>query len=152
MGPKLWEALADVLQLMTQQACPDAFHQGDGITQLTQTAAFLQESDKQHDPNNYILFNQDLAGFFTSVDKDRFFAAYSILARWYRDENHQHADTFYIDHCQKAPLTPGTPRQKQTKTTGSIFRKQTWHSPQGHPTTHQRCPSFELLCGRPNTH
>ena len=116
MGPKLWEALADVLQLMTQQACPDAFHQGDGITQLTQTAAFLQESDKQHDPNNYILFNQDLAGFFTSVDKDRFFAAYSILARWYRDENHQHADTFYIDHCQKAPshrVHRGKSRQKQ---------------------------------------
>ena len=61
MGRKLWEALADVLQLMTQQACPDAFHQGNGITQLTQTAAFLQGRDKQHDPNNYVLFNQDLA-------------------------------------------------------------------------------------------
>ena len=116
MGRKLWEALADVLQLMTQQACPDAFHQGDGITQLTQTAAFLQGRDKQHDPNNYVLFNQDLAGFFTSVDKDRFLSAYSIMARWYRDKNHQHADTFYIDHCQKAPshrVHRGKSRQKQ---------------------------------------
>ena len=103
MGRKLCEALADVLQLMTQQACPDAFHQGDGITQLTQTAAFLQGRDKQHDPNNYVLFNQHLAGFFTSVDKDRFLSAYRIMARWYRDKNHQHADTFYIDHCQQAP-------------------------------------------------
>ena len=41
-----WEALADVLQLKAQQACPDAFHQGDGITQLTQTAAFLQSRTK----------------------------------------------------------------------------------------------------------
>ena len=88
---------------MTQQACPDAFHQGDGITQLTQTAAFLQGRDKQYDPNNYVLFNQHLAGFFTSVDKDRFLSAYRIMARWYRDKNHQHADTFYIDHCQQAP-------------------------------------------------
>ena len=103
MGRKLWEALADVLQLMTQQACPDAFHQGDGITQLTQTAAFSQGRDKQHDPNNCVLFNQDLAGFFTSVDKDRFLSAYRIMTRWYRHKNHQHADTFYIDHCQKAP-------------------------------------------------
>ena len=115
MGRKLWEALADVLQ-MTQQACPDALHQGDGITQLTQTAAFLRERDKQHDPNNYILFNQDLAGFSTSLDKDRFLSAYSNMARWYRDKNHQHADTFYIDHCQKAPshrVHGGKSRQKQ---------------------------------------
>ena len=35
MGRKLWESLADVLQLMTQQACPDSFHQGDGVTNYT---------------------------------------------------------------------------------------------------------------------
>ena len=49
----------------------------------------------------------------------------------------------------KSSHTSGTPGQKQTKATRSIFRKQTQHSPQGHPTTHQRCPSFELLCGWP---
>ena len=58
---------------MTQQACPDSFHQGDGITKLTQTAAFLQGRTTAKDDTEYVLFNQDLAGFFTSVDKDRFY-------------------------------------------------------------------------------
>ena len=38
------------------------------------------------------------------------------MARWYRDKNHQHADTVYIDHCQKAPshrVHRGKSRQKQ---------------------------------------
>ena len=38
------------------------------------------------------------------------------MARWYRDKNHQHADAFYIDHCQKAPahrVHRGKSRQKQ---------------------------------------
>ena len=52
----------------------------------------------------------------------------------------------------KSSFTHGTARQRQTKTTGSILRKQTWHSRQGHSTIHQRCFSFELFCGWPNTH
>ena len=63
---------------MTQQACPDSFHQADGIAQLTQTAAFLQGRAKAKDDTEYFLFNQDLAGFFTLVDKDRFLSAYRI--------------------------------------------------------------------------
>ena len=70
---------SSVCVCVSQQACPDAFHQGDGTTQLTLTAAFLQERDKQHDPNNYVLFNQDLAGFLHPSTKIAF---YRPTASW----------------------------------------------------------------------
>ena len=88
----------------------------DGVTQLTQTAAFLQGRTTAKDDTEYVLFNQDLAGFFTSVDKDRFLSAYRILARWYRDKNLAHSPIFYIDHSQRDPthrVHRGKSRQKQ---------------------------------------
>ena len=70
MGRTMWEALADVLQLMTNQACPHAFHQGDAVTQLTQTAQFFQSRTKTRmTVPTYVVCNQDLASFFTSVDR-----------------------------------------------------------------------------------
>ena len=91
MGRTLWEALADVLQLMTNQACPHAFRQRDAVTQLTQTAQVLQSKHKDNDDNTYVWYNQDLAGFSTSVDNQRFLAAHYIMARWYQDKNWTHA-------------------------------------------------------------
>ena len=103
MGRPLWEALAGVLQLMTNQACPHAFRQGDAITQLKQAAQFFQSRRKQQNNTQYVLCNQDPAGFFTSVDKDRFLAAYHCMARWYQDKNWKRAHIFHIDHTQKDP-------------------------------------------------
>ena len=116
MGRQLWEGLSDILQMMTFQACPDSFHQGDGTTQLQQTAAFLKDTHKQQPTSDYILYNQDLAGFFTSIDKSRFLSAYSLLAKWYREKNPLHSHIFHIDHTQKDPthrVHRGKSRQKQ---------------------------------------
>ena len=152
MGRKLWEALADVLQLMTQQACPDAFHQGDGITHLTQTAAFLQGRDKQHYPNNYV-FVQSGSGRILHIRGQRpIFIGLQHHGQMVPRQKPSACRHILYRPLSKSSHTPGTPGQKQTKATRSIFRKQTQHSPQGHPTTHQRCPSFELLRGWPNTH
>ena len=38
--------------------------------------------------------NQDLSGFFTSIDKDRFLAAWRLLLTWYATTFHHHAP-----HC-----------------------------------------------------
>ena len=152
MGRKLWEALADVLQLMTQQACPDAFHQGDGITQLTQTAAFLQGRGKQHDPNNYV-FVQSGSGRILHIRGQRpIFISLQHHGQMVSRQKSSACRRILHRPLSKSSRAPGTSGQKQTKATRSIFRKQTRHSPQGHPTTHQRCPSVELLRGWPNTH
>ncbi|CAE7234703.1 unnamed protein product, partial [Symbiodinium microadriaticum] len=45
MGRPLWEALAGVLQLMTNQACPHAFRQGDAITSASLENAYASPTD-----------------------------------------------------------------------------------------------------------
>ena len=103
MGRDLWEALSDVLQLMTNQACPDALHQGDAVAQLRQVATFLRTRQQQQDHNQYVLYNQDLAGFFTSVDATRFLSSYQLMCEWYCHANPTHADVFQVDHTQSEP-------------------------------------------------
>ena len=126
----MWEALADVLQLMTNQACPHAFHQGDAVTQLTQTAQFFQSRTKTRmTVPTYVVCNQDLASFFTSVDR-QIPRSISPQGEVVPGQNLTHAPTFHIDHTQKDPkhrVHRGTGRQKQhedaTRQKYSIYLK-----------------------------
>ncbi|CAE7034916.1 unnamed protein product [Symbiodinium natans] len=94
MGRDLWEALSDVLQLMTNQACPDALHQGDAVAQLRQVATFLRTRQQQQDHNQYVLYNHDAT---------RFLSSYQLMCEWYCHANPTHADVFQVDHTQSEP-------------------------------------------------
>ena len=88
------------------------------LLQFIQTAQFLQNQCKEGDDTPYILYNHDLAGFFTSVDEDRFLAADHLMASGHQDKNWTHAPTFNIDHTQKDPkhrVHQGKGRQNNMK-------------------------------------
>ena len=64
--------LARLLFQLIPVACPSHFATGDVYTLLD----ILRSAPKDGD---YVLYNQDLAGFFTSIDQDRFLGAWYML-------------------------------------------------------------------------
>ena len=64
--------LARLLFQLIPVACPSHFATGDVYTLLE----ILRSAPKDGD---YVLYNQDLAGFFTSIDQDRFLGAWYML-------------------------------------------------------------------------
>ena len=114
MGRKLWETLADVLQLMTQQACPDAFYQGDGITQLTQTAAFLQGRETTR--SQQLRFVQSGSGRVLHIRGQRpIFIGLQHHGQMVSRQKSSACRHILHRPLSKSSLTPGTPGQKQTK-------------------------------------
>ena len=64
--------LARLIFQLIPVACPSHFATGDVYTLLETLRSAPVDGD-------YVLYNQDLAGFFTSIDQDRFFGAWHML-------------------------------------------------------------------------
>ena len=144
MGRTLWEALADVLQLMTNQACPQAFRQRDAVTQLTQTAQILQSKHKDNDDTTYVWYNQDLGRLlhFCRQPKIPCSALHhgSLVSRQELDT--RSAPTFHIDLSQ-------TDRKHRAHRGEGVEGRQKPNTPQQHhhcrhptPTSRHRHTSF----------
>ena len=82
------DALAKLLHSMVATACPDAFSGGDLFDLMRSLHEFLRLGHTPLDCRN-----QDLSGFFTSIDKDRFLAAWRLLFTWYRQRQPHSANT-----------------------------------------------------------
>ena len=84
------DALAKLLHSMVATACPDAFSGGDLFDLMRSLHEFLRLGHTPLDCRN-----QDLSGFFTSIDKDRFLAAWRPLLTWYR-QRQPHSTTTHL--------------------------------------------------------
>ena len=84
------DALAKLLHSMVATACPDAFSGGDLFDLMRSLHEFLLLGHTHLDCRN-----QDLSGFFTSIDKDRFLAAWRLLLTWYR-QRQPHSTTTHL--------------------------------------------------------
>ena len=84
------DALAKLLHSMVATACPDAFSGGDLFELMRSLHEFLSLGHTYLDYRN-----QDLSGFFTSIDKDRFLAAWRLLLTWYR-QRQPHSSTTHL--------------------------------------------------------
>ena len=84
------DALAKLLHSMVATACPDAFSGGDLFDLMRSLHEFLRLGHTPLDCRN-----QDLSGFFTSIDKDRFLAAWRLLLTWYR-QRQPHSTTTHL--------------------------------------------------------
>ena len=69
-------------------ACPSHFATGDVYTLLS----ILRSAPKDGD---YVLYNQDLAGFFTSIDQDRFLGAWYMLLDFLASHMNVNPDQFF---------------------------------------------------------
>ena len=67
------DALAKLLHSMVATACPDAF----SFRAATSSRSLPEFLRLGHTPLD--CRNQDLSGFFNSIDKDRFLAAWRLL-------------------------------------------------------------------------
>ena len=84
------DALAKLLHSTVATACPDAFSGGDLFDLMRSLHEFLRLGHTPLDCRN-----QDLSGFFTSIDKDRFFAPWRLLLTWYR-QRQPHSTTTHL--------------------------------------------------------
>jgi len=69
--------LARMIFQLIPVACPNHFASGDVYTLLSILKSAPVDAD-------LILVNQDLAGFFTSIDQDRFIGAWFMLSDFLR--------------------------------------------------------------------
>ena len=84
------DALAKLLHSMVATACPDAFSGGDLFDLMRSLHEFLRLGHTPLDCRN-----QDLSGFFISIDKGRFLAAWRLLLTWYR-QRQPHSTTTHL--------------------------------------------------------
>ena len=95
------DALAKLLHSMVATACPDAFSGGDLFDLMRSLHEFLCLGHTPLDCRN-----QDLSGFFTSIDKDRFLAAWRLLLTWYRQRQpHSTATHLTVDTLDTSSTT-----------------------------------------------
>ena len=80
--------LARLLFQLIPVACPSHFATGDVYTLLS----ILRSAPKDGD---YVLYNQDLAGFFTSIDQDRFLGAWYMLLDFLASHMNVNPDQFF---------------------------------------------------------
>ena len=71
MARPIWQALADLLASMTQQACPDSLGQGDGISQLKQLRSYIyhqhDRATEQHGKQSYHPRHMDRSHFRSTI-------------------------------------------------------------------------------------
>ena len=102
-------------------ACPNHFASGDVYTLLSILKSAPVDAD-------LILVNQDLAGFFTSMDQDRFIGAWFMLLDFLRPHMNVSDNEVY----------PG-----KTNNPGDIIKGRTFRRPERHQEDHhQGCPGF----------
>ena len=101
--------LARLLFQLIPVACPSHFAAGDVYTLLD----ILRSAPKDGD---YILYNQDLAGFFTSIDQDRFLGAWSMLLDFLADHMNVQPDQYFS-------VYPGKSNNPGDVIKGKTFRK-----------------------------
>ena len=83
----LLEATARLVFQLTASAFSESFASGDVCDLLARIQTFfrdLQNPDCAFDLQDLGCRNQDLSGFFTSVSREQFFAAWKLLLLWYQ--------------------------------------------------------------------
>ena len=146
-GRALWESFADVLSLMTRQACPDSFGEGSGVNQLQlikQHLRHLSETTTQEPMmrEDVTRMNQDLAGFFTSI---RFIPLDAALvpATQHSACNNLHSGTLGV-----FAGSPSPPRITQTYLTHHHHTATPTQPPHPRVPGHHLCdPRVKLLHG-----
>ena len=78
----LLEATARLVFQLTAVSFPESFAPGDVYDLLARTQQYfrdLQNPARAFDLQDFGCRNQDLSGFFTSVSREQFFAAWKLL-------------------------------------------------------------------------
>ena len=107
-------------------ACPDHFASGDVYTLLEILRSAPVDA-------NLILVNQDLAGFFTSIDQERFIGAWFMLLDFLRPK-------INVSDHEVFSVYPGKSNNPGDTIKGRTFRPTQRHS----KDYHQGCPRITL--------
>ena len=101
--------LARLISQLIPVACPDHFASGDVYDLLK----ILREAPVNGD---LVLYNQDLAGFFTSIDQDRFIGAWHMLLDFFQPHMN-------VADNEVFSVYPGTTNNPGDLIKGRTFRK-----------------------------
>ena len=97
----LLEATARLVFQLTAVSFPESFASGDVYDLLARVQQYfraLQNPACAFDLQDLGCRNQDLPGFFTSVSREQFFAAWKLLLSWYHHkQGAKHDTTFTVD-------------------------------------------------------